>query len=194
MSEKNRENKENKENKGNYTERNRFTRMCIGQALIALLDEKAFDKIRVQEIAERAGVSRMTYYQYYHDKIEVLEDYLDDMIFQYLKSSEQEEDIGEFGSYKHVLHALQFFDLYASFLQKLEKLGLYSLIVNKMNTFVLEHIPPNQKHFVYEAYYYAGALLNVFMKWEEDGKQVSAGEIADMVTKSKIMPCPYSFN
>lgn len=172
----------NEKNKENYTERNRFTRMCIGQALIALLDEKEFDKIRVQEIADRAGVSRMTYYQYYHDKIEVLDDYLEDIIFQYLKSSQQTENIGEFGDYEHVLHALQFFDQYASFLQKLERIGFYSLIVSKINTFVLEHIPPNQKSLVYEAYYYAGALLNVFMKWEENGKPVSAHEIAAMVT------------
>lgn len=192
MSEKNMENdKENgreafvEGSKDNYTERNRFTRMCIGQALITLLDEKEFGKIRVQEIADRAGVSRMTYYQYYHDKIEVLNDYLEDIISQYLKISQHRELVGEIGDYDHVLHALQYFDRHASFLQKLKEIGFYSLIVSKINAFVLEHIPKNQKRFVYEAYYYAGALLNVFMKWEEDGKKVPASDIAAMVTKSK---------
>lgn len=171
--------------KDNYTQRNRFTRMCIGQALISLLDEKEFSKIRVQEIADRAGVSRMTYYQYYHDKIEVLDDYLEDIISQYLNTCQHSERVGEFGDYEHVLHALLYFDQYALFLQKLKEIGFYSLIVSKINAFVLEHIPKNQERFVYEAYYYAGGLLNVFMKWEEDGKQVPASDIAAMVTKSK---------
>lgn len=177
------ENIMNQGNKENYTKRNRFTRMCIGQALLALLDEKEFDKIRVQEIADKSGVSRMTYYQYYHGKTEVLEDYLENIIEQYVASSKQ-EDKGGIGEYEHILYALQYFDQYASFLLTLQKEGLYSLIVDKVNTFILEQIPDEKKESVYEAYYYAGALLNVFMKWEESEKKVPAEEIAAMIAKT----------
>ena len=34
---------------------------------------------------------------------------------------------------------------------------------------------------MYELYAYAGALLNSFLKWEEDGKKESAHNVAQMI-------------
>ena len=34
---------------------------------------------------------------------------------------------------------------------------------------------------VYRLYYYSGALLNTFLKWEENGKQESTEEIAEII-------------
>ena len=44
------------------------TRDCLGDALIALLRAKPFDDITVQEVLDRAGVSRSTFYEHYRDK------------------------------------------------------------------------------------------------------------------------------
>ena len=43
-----------------YTNRTRFTRMCIGEAVFSLMDKKPYEEIRVSDIVKRAGVSRMT--------------------------------------------------------------------------------------------------------------------------------------
>jgi AcrR family transcriptional regulator len=40
----------------------------LGDALIALIQEKLFDEITVQEVLDRAGVSRTTFYAHYRDK------------------------------------------------------------------------------------------------------------------------------
>ena len=44
------------------------TRDRLGDALISLLVEKPFDDITVQEVLDRAGVSRSTFYAHYRDK------------------------------------------------------------------------------------------------------------------------------
>jgi AcrR family transcriptional regulator len=50
----------------------RRTRDALGDALIALMQEKAFDTITVQEVLDRAHVSRSTFYTHYSDKDDLL--------------------------------------------------------------------------------------------------------------------------
>lgn len=49
-------------------ESNRISRECLRTALMQLLSEKDFQKISVTELAQRAGVSRATFYRNYSDK------------------------------------------------------------------------------------------------------------------------------
>jgi AcrR family transcriptional regulator len=44
------------------------TRNTLGDALVALMQEKNFEQITVQEVLERAGVGRSTFYVHYRDK------------------------------------------------------------------------------------------------------------------------------
>lgn len=44
------------------------TRDALGDALVALMPERAFDEITVQDVLDRAGVSRSTFYAHYRDK------------------------------------------------------------------------------------------------------------------------------
>lgn len=46
------------------------------EALLLLMKEKSYDRIKVGEITERAGVDRTTYYRHFHSKEEILERYL----------------------------------------------------------------------------------------------------------------------
>jgi len=48
------------------------TRDRLGDAMIALILEKPFDTITVQEVLDRAGVGRSTFYAHYKDKEDVL--------------------------------------------------------------------------------------------------------------------------
>lgn len=57
------------------------TRDTLGDALFALMQEKTFDDITVQELLDRAGVGRSTFYTHYRDKEDLfmsdVEDFLD---------------------------------------------------------------------------------------------------------------------
>lgn len=44
------------------------TRNALGDALVALMQEKPFDDITVQHVLDRAGVGRSTFYEHYRDK------------------------------------------------------------------------------------------------------------------------------
>ncbi|KAA6456426.1 TetR/AcrR family transcriptional regulator [Acidobacteria bacterium AB60] len=46
----------------------RRTRDTLGDALVELIREKPFDDITVQQILDRAGISRSTFYEHYRDK------------------------------------------------------------------------------------------------------------------------------
>lgn len=52
----------------------RRTRQLFEDALRRLLDEKEFDKITIQEIAEAATLNRATFYAHYPDKFALLEE------------------------------------------------------------------------------------------------------------------------
>lgn len=165
-----------------FTKRNRFTRMCIGEAVLALMEGQEFEKIKISDVVKKAGISRMTFYHYYHSNAEALKDYLDEIIMEYLQVSEHTEGIGRFHEKQHILFSLEFFDRYAALFLKLVKAKLYSLIIDAVNEFMLEQISPSYDGSVYELYYYGGALLNIFIKWEENGKKETAEEIAEILS------------
>jgi AcrR family transcriptional regulator len=57
------------------------TRDTLGDALVALMHEKDFDDITVQNVLDRAGVGRSTFYAHYRDKEDLflsdVEDFLE---------------------------------------------------------------------------------------------------------------------
>lgn len=163
------------------TNRNRFTRMCIGEALLSLLKQKDFSEVRVSDIVSRAGISRMTYYNYYHSKNDVLCDYLQEIIHDYILETKTKKDIGTFHEYAHILHCLHFFDHYADFFLTLVHADLYSIIINAINDYMVTQIFPSYQGSIYELYYYSGALLNTFIRWIDTGKQESAETMAEII-------------
>ena len=168
----------------NKTKRNRFTRMCIGEALLTLLEQNDYDSIKISDIVAKAGISRMTYYNYYRSKMDILDDYLQEVVSMYMRSAEEAEEqhsIGVFQDYDHILHALKFFDQYSAFFLTLAHSGLYSVIINAVNRYMEEQVLPKYNGSVYALYFYAGALINTFMKWEENGKVEPVEEIAQTI-------------
>ncbi len=57
------------------------TRRALRDALAALLHEKPYDAIGVQDILDRADVGRSTFYTHFRDKDELLEAGIDAMLF-----------------------------------------------------------------------------------------------------------------
>jgi len=60
------------ESKEKTDARVRRTRDALGDALITLMQEKPFDTITVQDVLDRAHVSRSTFYAHYSDKDDLL--------------------------------------------------------------------------------------------------------------------------
>lgn len=167
----------------NRTERNRFTRMCIGEALLSLMKKEEYDKIRVSDIVKKAGVSRMTYYHYYTTKNDVLNDYFKEMLNKYVDACNENKMNNKFHTEESIRFALTFFDDYSDFIMTLYLNGLYSVIMQCMNKYMYETFGNMYTGAEYDLYYYSGGLLNVFIKWQENGKKQSADEIAHIIKK-----------
>lgn len=56
------------------------TRRLLKQALIELMEEQAFEEIKVQDISNRATVKRVTFYLHYKDKNELLIQCIDEIL------------------------------------------------------------------------------------------------------------------
>ena len=103
----------NKIFKKNFTERNRFTRQCIGESVISLMQTKDFQDITVSDIVKKAGVSRMTFYHYFQTKNDALVNYIHEIIETYIEECSRTLGIETFYDKAHIRHALLFFDKYA---------------------------------------------------------------------------------
>src|ERR1051326_4229046 len=73
------------------------TRDRLGDALIALMQEKPFGAITVQEVLDRAGVSRSTFYVHYRDKNDLFlsdaDEFLEAIAMKLSRSKEKSERV-----------------------------------------------------------------------------------------------------
>lgn len=63
--------------------KNNEVKKSINEALIELLNKKSYEKISVQEIAQKAFVSRSTFYLYYKNKDSILIELLDNFLHNF---------------------------------------------------------------------------------------------------------------
>src|SRR5687768_7352393 len=93
----------------------RRTRDALGDALVALMQEKPFDTITVQDVLDRAKVGRSTFYSHYSDKDDLLmsdaEEFFES-VSMLLSLRRDESDrvfpVQEF--FSHIVEAKQFLD------------------------------------------------------------------------------------
>lgn len=164
-----------------FTKRSRFTRQCIGESVISLMQTKNFEDITISDIVRRAGVSRMTFYHYFHTKSEVLNDYIHELIGQYVEECSRTLGIEGFCDRAHIRHAFLFFDKHSEAFITLANANFHGLMIHAINEYLLKLIAPIYPRSVYELYYFGGALLNVFLIWEMTGKKESADEMVDII-------------
>ena len=67
----------------NLDRRVKRTQKRLNEALISLMAEKGFQSVTVQDITKSADVNRATFYTYYHDKQEMLECMIMDVLQEF---------------------------------------------------------------------------------------------------------------
>ena len=157
------------------------TRIAIGNSILDELDKQEFSKIKVSDVIRNAKVSRMSFYRYYENLYDALCDYLSIIVNGYMIEGGEINDPGVYMKLEHIEFSLNYFDRYSRYFLTLNKHGLYSVLIEAVNEYMMKNIFPQKKLHMYELYAYAGALLNSFLKWEEDGKRESAHNVALMI-------------
>lgn len=106
----------------------------MGDALVNIMQQKAYDKISVSDIVKKAGVSRMTYYNYYGTKDELVKDYIEEITSLYLEEEKNNlKEKNNIMDYVHILFLIKFFDRYGKFFVTLADAGMYSFIIDAAN-------------------------------------------------------------
>ncbi len=167
--------------KTNLNNRTVKTRMAIGNAILDELERKDFSAIKVSDVIRIAKVSRMSFYRYYENLYDALCDYLDIIVTGYMIEGGELTNPSVFMHLKHIEFSLNYFDQYARYFLILNRHGLYTILIDAVNEYMMKNILPQQKLHMYELYAYAGGLLNAFLKWEENGKHESAHNVALMI-------------
>lgn len=170
------------------TSKNKETRYFIGEALIQLMQKTPMEEIRISTIVKTAGVSRMTYYLYYDSKIDVLNDYVHEIVMDYHNELLTLSPVPQFNSYTNILYCLHHFRTCSHLALTLEHQNLYYLFQNALNHYMETYVKPSYTGSAYELYYYSGALANLYLRWVLHGMQESEEELADLIYRMNKHP------
>lgn len=149
------------------------SRQWLEEALFDLLATKTFLRnISVAELSEHAQIARRTFYRYYHSKEQVLTNYLDRLIQDYItelqtaKLTNFEDLVNLFfqywSQYTEPLKILQDANLLVFILQRsYDKLpAAYTTVMAPWHV-----TDSNQRQITYDSRFITGGLYNIFDEW-----------------------------
>jgi AcrR family transcriptional regulator len=167
----------------------RRTRDALGDALVALMQEKPFDTITVQDVLDRAKVGRSTFYSHYSDKDDLLmsdaEEFFESVAMLLSvrgDTSDRVFPVREF--FGHIIEAKQFVDALTAagkFNDNMELArGLFARGIERR----LAELPKGQGISENErpaiAFAHAGALLALLTWWIDRGMKQPPAEMDEL--------------
>ena len=164
----------------------RRTRDALGDALVALMQEKPFDTITVQDVLDRAHVGRSTFYSHYSDKDDLLMSDADEFYEQVangLSAHGEQSDrvfpVREF--FSHIVEAQRFVNALSSSGKMQESLELAREHFARGIERRLSELPRAQSIPAGEgtaiAFAHAGALLSLLTWWVDRGMKQTPAEM-----------------
>lgn len=161
---------------------NQLVRESIFTALMILMERKSFSEIKITEIVNKAGVSRMSYYRNYNSKEDIINIYLDEMFEEYMEIISNYE---KYDRYHRKYWFIACFKNNERLIRNLVNSGLTFLVLERINKFVDEviELPPNEKNHLPETdqqnmRFAVGGLFNVIIEWFNGGMSESLEEMA----------------
>lgn len=153
---------------------NVFAKDCIATALIKLMKQKKYDDITITDIAETAGVSRVTYYRNYGSKEEILTHHIDELGFKLDQEMKSLNPAGDM--YASMLTFFGYWNKQSDFLLCLHEAKLFYILLEHINQSISMFATTPQKK--YEACFYVGSMHNVMSEWVKGGMKESSEEMA----------------
>lgn len=167
----------------------RRSRDALGDALIALMQEKPFDTITVQDVLDRAHVSRSTFYTHYSDKDDLLmsdaEEFFEALsmaLSQHGDKSDRVFPVREF--FAHLSDVQPFFKALVKSGKYHENMelarGHFARGIERRLAELPrgKNIPANQLPAI--AFAHAGALLSLLSWWLDRGMRESPAEMDEL--------------
>jgi AcrR family transcriptional regulator len=167
----------------------RRTRDALGDALVALMHEKSFESITVQDVLDRAKVGRSTFYSHYSDKDDLLmsdaEEFFESVAMLLSVRGDKSDrvfPVQEF--FNHIVEAQQFVNALMSagkFHDNMELArGLFARGIERRLSELPrgQGIPDNDRPAI--AFAHAGALLSLLTWWIDRGMKQPPAEMDEL--------------
>jgi AcrR family transcriptional regulator len=156
-------------------------------ALLQLMDEKAYQAITIKEITDRAMLSRRTFYRNFKTKEELLSAHFEIICEEYIAFLHQEADL----LLPNITKAFfRFWLKHIDFLQILKKNNLLSLLLETLNKFIPEvynifkgnlHEYASEDDLKYALAFSVGGYWNMLSLWLQDGATKSPNQLAKVI-------------
>ncbi len=178
---------------GGNAERNEAARKAIMEALFQLMENKRFSSISVCDIVSTAGVARMSYYRNFESKEQIIEAYIDKLHDELLSNNAEPAT-----SSQHTQGPLAEEALISGFSNSLQRMrreqkkvlalvnaGFATTLQQMMDAYLEARLGdmPASSIERFELYFTSGALLNVLVKWLEQGAKERPEELAAFCAK-----------
>ena len=151
------------------------SRKWLTDALLSLMEKRAFRNISITEIAEKAGLSRRTFYRIFETKEDILNYYADELYGEFLQLLNRETDCRFTVT---VRLYFEFWYRHKRFLGLLKQSEMLPFLMNQYARLfpkvfqMLKGSHPlarNEEALSYAMAFSAGGLLSILLKWAEDG-------------------------
>lgn len=148
----------------------------LTNTLIDLLNNEDYESISISELCNKAGVGRMSFYRNYNTKDGILEKYISDITYNFIKQENMNYDEMDFKKYTTTLFKhLENHKVFCCNLYKINKLYFIKNIFDKV------FINCN-RYNEYKAYFISGSLYNTFYCWVKNNFKETPEEIANLIT------------
>ncbi|EMC54125.1 TetR/AcrR family transcriptional regulator [Streptococcus mutans] len=164
------------------------TRQWLEEALFDLLaTKKSLHNISIAELSEHAQIARRTFYRYYHSKEQVLTNYLDRLIQDYIIEL-QTEKLTNFNDLVNLF--FQYWIQYTETLKILQDANLLVLVLqryyDKLPAAYTTVTAPwhitnsDQRQITYDSRFIIGGLYSIFDEWLKTDHQTMP--VSELVT------------
>lgn len=159
----------------------------IVNALLDLMDKKAYKQITITEVSNQADLSRRTFYRHFNT--------VDDVLDYHIRKESKElamlfaDGLSQYKSFQdYVVIYFSFWEKHKVFLNVLKKNELLTVLLINFMPNVRENLSDSFSKDTssdYLFYFIFGGIWNLLVKWIEDGAiqtAIEMGEIANEIT------------
>lgn len=146
----------------NNQEKNTYVKEQLTRALLEELKDKELKDISVSQLAEAAGVNRVSFYRSFKTKEDILTSWMHQTLTKWLEPY-QEEEASALSGNAYILRLFQYLKNYDDIYMRLYERGLLNLLRQTM----LELNDPKSARMNYEAYG-AAFVVNGMYGWIEE--------------------------
>jgi AcrR family transcriptional regulator len=164
----------------------RRTRDALGDALLALIQEKPFDAITVQEVLDRADIGRSTFYAHYRDKDDLflsdLEEFFEKMstlLLRYKDASNRVAPVRELFAHVAEMRQLHSALIASGKMRDFQEMGqeYFARAIEQRLADLPASRPMSPAQRAAMAHAFAGALLSLLSWWIHHGATPSPDEM-----------------